>query len=180
MAQQLGERIGVERCFRDLTELLKETSPDVVHITTPPQSHFGLAKQCLDAGSHVYLEKPFTLTAADAESLIRFAEDRDLKITVGHNGQFTSEMLEMSSIARLVQIKNDDDKTWPIVIAANAACGLNVFCRRLWLPLHHHETEPEDIETDRDHVGRERHVDRVVVTPEHCLEPPLGLRNVVS
>ena len=63
MAKQLGERFGISACFPDLRELLHAASPDVVHITTPPQSHYSLAKQCLESGSHVYLEKPFTITA---------------------------------------------------------------------------------------------------------------------
>src|SRR5919201_234404 len=61
MAKQLGERIGVTASFSDLEEMLRTTTPDVVHITTPPQNHFPLAKQCLEFGSHVYLEKPFTI-----------------------------------------------------------------------------------------------------------------------
>jgi predicted dehydrogenase len=69
--------------------------PDVVHITTPPQSHFSLARQCLEAGCHVYLEKPFTVTAPEAEELVRLAESRGRKLTAGHNLQFTLEMLEM-------------------------------------------------------------------------------------
>jgi predicted dehydrogenase len=74
---------------------LRVVQPDVVHSTTPPQGHFSLAKQCLEAGSHVYLEKPFTVTAPEAEELIRLAESRGRKITAGHNLQFTLEMLEM-------------------------------------------------------------------------------------
>ncbi len=100
MAKQLGERFGVSGCFSDLEEMLQATSPDVVHITTPPQSHFSLAKQCLQSGSHVYLEKPFTITAEEAESLIELAESRGLKITVGHNYLFTLEMLEMRRLTR--------------------------------------------------------------------------------
>jgi predicted dehydrogenase len=95
MAKQLGERFGISGCFSDLDEMLQSTSPDVVHITTPPQSHYSLAKQCLESGSHVYLEKPFTITADQAESLIHLAEDQELRITVGHNYQFTLEMMEM-------------------------------------------------------------------------------------
>ena len=95
MAKQLGERFGIAECFSDLEEMLKATAPEVVHITTPPQSHFSLASQCLEFGSHVYLEKPFTITAEEAESLIRFGESRGLKVTVGHNYQLTLEMLEM-------------------------------------------------------------------------------------
>ena len=95
MAKQLGERFGISACFSDLGEMLQSTSPDVVHITAPPQSHYSLARQCLESGCHVYLEKPFTITADQAESLVQLAEDRDLKITVGHNYQFTLEMMEM-------------------------------------------------------------------------------------
>ena len=95
MAKQLGERFGISGCFSDLKAMLQSTSPDVVHITTPPQSHYSLARQCLESGSHVYVEKPFTTTASEAESLIELAASCGLKITVGHNYQFTLEMLEM-------------------------------------------------------------------------------------
>jgi predicted dehydrogenase len=95
MARQLGERVGVSKCFSDLREMLETTKPDVIHITTPPKSHYSLARQCLESGCHVYLEKPFTITADQAKSLVQLAEDRGLKITVGHNYQFTLEMMEM-------------------------------------------------------------------------------------
>lgn len=95
MAGQLGGRFGITACFADAAEMLRAVKPDAVHITTPPQGHFSLAKQCLEAGCHVYLEKPFTVTAPDAAELIRLAESRGLKITAGHNLQFTLEMLEM-------------------------------------------------------------------------------------
>jgi predicted dehydrogenase len=100
MAKQLGERVGISECFSDLEEMLQAVSPDVVHITTPPQSHHSLARQCLESGSHVYLEKPFALTAEDVESLIQLANSCDLKITAGHNYQFTLEMLEMRRLVK--------------------------------------------------------------------------------
>src|SRR5262249_31100130 len=77
----------------------RTAKPQIVHITTPPQSHFSLAKQCLDAGSHVYLEKPFTITAPEAQSLLAHAELHGLKMTAGHNYQFTLEMMEMRRLA---------------------------------------------------------------------------------
>ena len=98
MAKQLGERFGISACFSELSEMLEAARLDVVHITTPPQSHYSLAKQCLESGSHIYLEKPFTITAGEAESLIWVAECRDLKITAGHNLQFTPETLEMRQL----------------------------------------------------------------------------------
>jgi len=95
MARQLGERWGIAATFADVTEMLKSSDLDVVHITTPPQGHFELAKRCLESGRHVYVEKPFTVTAAEADSLVRLAESRSLKMTAGHNYQFSREMLEM-------------------------------------------------------------------------------------
>jgi predicted dehydrogenase len=88
MAKQLYWRFRVKRCFTDLDELLNETRPHVVHITTPPQSHFAISKKCLEQGCHVYVEKPFTLNAEEAGKLIALARQKDLKITVGHDDQF--------------------------------------------------------------------------------------------
>ena len=56
MAQQLAERYRVPQSFGDVEEMLRSLKPQIIHITTPPQSHFALARQCLDGGSHVYLE----------------------------------------------------------------------------------------------------------------------------
>jgi predicted dehydrogenase len=100
MAGQLGERFGISKCFSDLREMLHATAPDVVHITTPPQSHFSLAKQCLESGCHVYVEKPFTLYASEAEELIALAERQGLKLTVGHDGQFSHAARRMRDLIR--------------------------------------------------------------------------------
>ena len=88
MAGQLAERIGVKHHFSDVQALLLQCRPDVVHITTPPQSHYALAKQCLEEGCHVYVEKPFTLNGEEAEKLISIAEASGRKMTVGNETQF--------------------------------------------------------------------------------------------
>lgn len=88
MARQLAERFGVKHHFSDVAVLLKKTRPDVVHVTTPPQSHFDIAKLCLEAGCNVYVEKPFTLYLKETEALIRLAEAKKLKLTAGHDDQF--------------------------------------------------------------------------------------------
>jgi predicted dehydrogenase len=98
MASQLAERFAVDGVFSDIDEMLRKTSPDVVHVTTPPQSHHSIALQCLAAGTHVYLEKPFTVTAEEAADVIEAAQKLGKKITAGHNYQFTPEMLRMREI----------------------------------------------------------------------------------
>src|SRR5215831_18245508 len=98
MARQLAERFRIPQHFSDVKEMLKVAAPDIVHVTTPPESHFPLAKICLQAGSHVYVEKPFTLNAAEAEELIRVAENKGRKITVGHDLQFTHAARRMRNL----------------------------------------------------------------------------------
>jgi predicted dehydrogenase len=89
MAQQLYERFPVKRYFADLADLVSEARPDVIHITTPPESHFDIARFCLEHHCHVYVEKPFTLDVHQAQQLVDLAEGKGLKLTVGHNCQFS-------------------------------------------------------------------------------------------
>lgn len=100
MAQQLYERFPIRRCFADVTELLDQAEPDVVHITTPPEGHYDIAKLCLEQGCHVYVEKPFTVHAWQARELIELAERKSLKLTVGHNYQFTHVARRMRDLVR--------------------------------------------------------------------------------
>lgn len=100
MARQLKERFPVKAAYSNLAELLREARPDVVHITTPPESHFQLAGMCLDAGCHVYVEKPFTLTEQEARKLIAHAHERGLKITAGHDDQFTHVARRMRALVK--------------------------------------------------------------------------------
>ena len=100
MARQFYERFPVKQHFSDVHELLSETQPDVVHVCTPPQSHFGIAKVCLEAACHVYVEKPFALSEKDARALIDFANDRDLKVTAGHDDQFRHAARRMRALVQ--------------------------------------------------------------------------------
>jgi predicted dehydrogenase len=100
MARQLYERFPVKKCFTDLTQLLSEAKPDVVHITTPPESHFSIAKLCLEWGSHVYVEKPFTIYEHEARKLIDLANEKGLKITAGHDDQFSHVARRMRSLVQ--------------------------------------------------------------------------------
>src|SRR5256885_1139161 len=100
MARQLFERFPVQAHYSDAAELLRRARPDVVHITTPPESHFDLARLCLEHGSHVYVEKPFTLHVDDAKVLIAVANLRGLKVTVGHDDQFSHVTRRLRSLVQ--------------------------------------------------------------------------------
>ena len=100
MAGQMAERFKVKGCFTDPVAMLEACQVGAVHITTPPQSHFDLGKLCLDAGCNVYIEKPFTLRHAETEELIGIATRKGLKLTAGHNAQFTHAMVRMRELVR--------------------------------------------------------------------------------
>ena len=70
--------------FSDYTTALAETRPDVVCISTYPDTHAAYAMAALDAGAHVFLEKPLATTVADAEAIVAKAAQMDRKVMVGY------------------------------------------------------------------------------------------------
>jgi predicted dehydrogenase len=72
-AEAAAERYRVRTWFTDHRVMLDKARPDVVHVTTPPTSHFGLAMDSLDAGAHVIVEKPATPTFEQLETLVQRA-----------------------------------------------------------------------------------------------------------
>lgn len=100
MAAQLQERYRVPNAFGSVDSLLSNCKPDAVLITTPPQSHYPLAAQCMEAGCHVLVEKPFTVTYGEAEELVRISESKQVLLTVGHYAQFSHAAREMRSLVK--------------------------------------------------------------------------------
>jgi predicted dehydrogenase/nucleoside-diphosphate-sugar epimerase len=68
----------------DLASLLAEVDADVAHVCTPPVYHVAGARAALEAGLHVYVEKPFALHEADAAEVLSLAADRGLGVCAGH------------------------------------------------------------------------------------------------
>jgi len=68
----------------DYAEILKDSHVDGVAVVTPAITHYAVAKKALEAGKHVFVEKPMTLSAAEGEELTGIAEKKDLRLMVGH------------------------------------------------------------------------------------------------
>lgn len=77
------------RLYTESSELLEAADIDAVAIVTPVCAHYSLAKSALKNGKHVFVEKPFTATSAQALDLIEIAERANLKIMVDHTFLFT-------------------------------------------------------------------------------------------
>jgi predicted dehydrogenase len=86
------------RTTKSADELILATDIDAVAIVTPVFTHFDLAKKALEAGKHVFVEKPFTYTVAQAEELINLAEKKNLKIMVDHTFLFTGSVRKMKQL----------------------------------------------------------------------------------
>ncbi|MCH8083995.1 MAG: Gfo/Idh/MocA family oxidoreductase [Myxococcales bacterium] len=70
--------------YSSLTALLESESIDAVHICTPPSTHERLAIEALEAGCHIYVEKPFAETLAGAQRVVELAQSRGRSVCAGH------------------------------------------------------------------------------------------------
>jgi len=87
-AEAAAERYNIRAWFTDYRVMLEEIHPDVVHITTPPTSHFRLAMDSLDAGANVIVEKPATSTFDELETLVRRAREAGRHLVEDYNYVF--------------------------------------------------------------------------------------------
>lgn len=85
VAESAADRFHIKAWFTDHARMLAELRPDVVHITTPPASHFRLARDCLNAGAHVFLEKPATAHFEEFAELQAIAEARGKLLIEDYN-----------------------------------------------------------------------------------------------
>jgi predicted dehydrogenase len=82
----------------DIRDIVTSSDIDAVAIVTPVSTHYELARQCLENGKHVFVEKPFTATAAQAETLVELAAAKRLTIMVDHTFLFTGAVRKMKEL----------------------------------------------------------------------------------
>jgi predicted dehydrogenase len=82
----------------DFNELVKSPDVDAIAVITPVWTHYDLAKLALKNGKHVFVEKPFTSTVAQAEELINIAEQKHLQIMVDHTFLFTGAVRRIKKL----------------------------------------------------------------------------------
>ena len=79
-------------------DILTNPNIDAVAIVTPISHHYPLAKKALENGKHIFVEKPFTASVAEAEDLIELAERKNLKIMVDHTFLFTGAVRKIREL----------------------------------------------------------------------------------
>jgi predicted dehydrogenase len=89
------------KVISEAAELFKSTEVDAIAVISPVWTHYDLAKAALMSGKHVFVEKPFTSTSAQAEELIELAERRNLTVMVDHTFLFTGAVKKIEELIRI-------------------------------------------------------------------------------
>jgi len=86
------------RSFDTLEEMLADQAIDLVIVNTPNHTHFDFAKKALLAGKHVLVEKSFTVTVSEAESLMAIAKESGKQLAVFQNRRYDSDFKTVKKI----------------------------------------------------------------------------------
>lgn len=81
--------------FTDYRRMIDEARPDLVSVVVPTKQHFEVARYALDAGVHVLVEKPITVTIEEGQALIDLARMRGVQLAVGHIERFNPAIVEL-------------------------------------------------------------------------------------
>jgi predicted dehydrogenase len=95
LAEQIALRYSVPHRYTDFDQMLSGHRFDVIHIATPPHSHLVLAQKAVEAGCHVFLEKPLSLNAADGRRLIKCVQQNNRKMTINYWYNFETPALAL-------------------------------------------------------------------------------------
>ena len=102
-ARQVATETGAAGWSTDYHQWLGDVG-SVIIATTPESTHFPIARECLDAGKHVLLEKPIALTLAEARELTALAEKRGVHLTIGFTQRFNPKMAWVRSVVSAGEI----------------------------------------------------------------------------
>jgi len=100
-------------------DVFQDTTIDLVVISTPNTMHFDLAKQAMEAGKHVVIEKPFTVTSQEGQMLLHIANQTNRVLSVYQNRRFDSDyktvkkIIESGELGRLVEFESHFDRFRP-------------------------------------------------------------------
>jgi scyllo-inositol 2-dehydrogenase (NADP+) len=96
----LGKYTGL-RTFTDYAEMLRVAGPDAVIVATPTHLHEPMVRAALEAGIHVFCEKPLVLDPVQGAALVRLAEEKELVTQVGYHNRHVGSFREAKRLLDL-------------------------------------------------------------------------------
>jgi len=109
------------RLIQDAREVLSASDIDAVAIVTPVSTHYDLAREALSNGKHIFIEKPFTASTAQARDLLDLAGKKGLIVMVDHTFLFTG------AVRKIKQLIEDNDLNRIIVASCTPRTHLTLF-----------------------------------------------------
>lgn len=110
--------LGVSKVYGDYKELLADPEIQVVHICTPNNLHYEMAKAAIEAGKHVVCEKPLSLTVSEARELVHLARENHRANAVHFNVRFyplihhAMEMVERGDLGEIFAVNGSYQQDW--------------------------------------------------------------------
>jgi len=96
--QKIKLRFPEIEIIKDSLDLIRLNDIDIVAISTPVESHYVLSKSALEAGKHIWVEKPFMSDSKEAEEIIELSTRKNLKVFVDHTFIYTGSVIKMKEI----------------------------------------------------------------------------------
>ncbi len=109
LGKEMSEQYRTEY-FNDYKEMLNKHTPDIVSICIPTAYHFKFAKECIEAGFNILLEKPITMDVEEAKELLKLVKKHNVKMLVGHIERFNpaikkvKEMIDKGELGEITSI----------------------------------------------------------------------------
>jgi len=106
--------------YSSVDDLIKDDSIDLVVVATPPSTHFDFASKALQAGKHVIIEKPFTITSGEAEELIKLSKIHKKVLAPFQNrrwdGDFLTirKLIEEDALGEILEYESHFDRFRPL------------------------------------------------------------------
>lgn len=107
-ARQRADQYGLERCYESYEQMLSDPEIDIVLDLTTPKVHYAINRQAIEAGKHVYSEKPLAITYQEGAELLALAHDKGVQIAsspdvpLGALIQTARKLVEEGVIGRVV------------------------------------------------------------------------------
>lgn len=116
--ERKAQECNINNFYSDYRLLFSQNKPDVIHICTPNNTHYEIAKACIENGVNFICEKPFTMTVGQAEELVRFSRDKHVKGMINfHNRMYPMineirQMVKQGEIGKVFSVHGEYVQDW--------------------------------------------------------------------